>query len=177
MPRILSKFCKKRLRRQASYSYLVLGRVQVLLPSAFKILMKHPPGYKKETKQDERNRGKDVCMLRGEGTLCTRIEKINGFKTYIYIKFVENNTTHFQTELFCIEADAHTCSFYKFHNPKIRLKMLRTVFTFSIHSRIHWKGFISLLTLWSRVLLEANRFLASQDIPRILWNMKVHSRA
>ena len=54
--------------------------------------------------------------------------------------------------------------------------MLRTIFTFSIHSRIYCKGSISLLTLWSRVLLEANRFLASQDILRILWNLKVHYR-
>jgi len=83
MSRILSKFCKKGLQRQASYSYLVLGRVQVLLPSAFKILMKHPPRYKKKTKQDERNRGKGVYMLQGEGTLCIRMEKINGGKTYI----------------------------------------------------------------------------------------------
>jgi hypothetical protein len=60
MPRILSKFCKEGLQRQASYSYLVLGRVQVLLPSAFKILMKQPLRCKKKTKQDERKRGKDV---------------------------------------------------------------------------------------------------------------------
>ena len=88
MPRILSEFCKKGSQRQASYSYLVLGRVQVLLPSAFKILMKHPPLYKKKTKQDERNRGKDVYKVQGEATLWIRIEKINGTKTYIYIKFL-----------------------------------------------------------------------------------------
>jgi hypothetical protein len=83
MPRILSKFCKKGLQRQTSYSYLVLGRVQVPLPSAFKILMKHPLRYNKKTKQDERNRCKDVYKVQGEATLCIRIEKINGAKTYI----------------------------------------------------------------------------------------------
>jgi len=88
MPRILSKFCKKGLQRQTSYSYLVLGRVQVLRPSAFKILMKRPPRYKKKTRQDERNRGKDVYMLQGEGKLCVQTEEINGVKTYIYIKFL-----------------------------------------------------------------------------------------
>jgi hypothetical protein len=33
-----------------------------------------------------------------------------------------------------------------------------------------------LLTQWSKVLLAANRFAASQEIPRILWNQKVHCR-
>jgi hypothetical protein len=85
MPRILSKFCKEGLQRHASYWYLVLGRVQVLRPSAFKILMKHPPRHKKKTKQDEGNRGKDVYKVQGEGTLCIQMEKINGGTTYTYI--------------------------------------------------------------------------------------------
>ena len=33
-----------------------------------------------------------------------------------------------------------------------------------------------LLTPWSSHFLEANRFSASQEIPRILWNPKDHSR-
>jgi len=32
---------------------------------------------------------------------------------------------------------------------------------------------VNLLSTWSR---EANRFAASQEIPRILWNLKVHYR-
>jgi hypothetical protein len=40
----------------------------------------------------------------------------------------------------------------------------------------HLKSLLTyLLTPWSRVLLEkSNRFAASQEIPRILWNPKVH---
>jgi hypothetical protein len=35
---------------------------------------------------------------------------------------------------------------------------------------------IYILTTWNRVLLEANRFVAIQEIPRILLNPKVHYR-
>jgi hypothetical protein len=38
------------------------------------ILMKHPPRCKKKTKQDERNRGKDVYKVKDKGTLCIRTE-------------------------------------------------------------------------------------------------------
>ena len=35
-------------------------------------------------------------------------------------------------------------------------------------------SFHHFLTLWSRILREANRFSASQEIPRILWKPKIH---
>jgi hypothetical protein len=48
---------------------------------------------------------------------------------------------------------------------------------------MHWYGaykltylFNSLINPWNRVIIEANRFAVSQEIPRILWNRNVHYR-
>lgn len=53
-----------------------------------KMFMMNPPRYKKKAKQDELNRGKDEHKVQGEGTLCIRIQNINGGEPYIYIKFL-----------------------------------------------------------------------------------------
>jgi hypothetical protein len=50
------------------------------LPSAFKILMKHPSRNKKKTKHAERNRDKDVYTVQGKGTLSIQIQNSNGGK-------------------------------------------------------------------------------------------------
>ena len=86
---------------------------------------------------------------------------------------------HVSKTQLCLMKDTLQCYMLRFpknHHQAINTKALKHTISTNICTTLQWFTYLLTYSMEQSPSWEANRFVVSQEIPRILWNPKVHYR-